>query len=117
MTTMQEALADRFLAAAEVPDFLQQTADLMQRTFSNEKYGNEGLRLSDSNNQTSQGAGGIPSKRQNKSRSGKSSRRAARNRQLLQSVGGLSYRGPWDVLKASSKPADYTMCRIKEVTK
>lgn len=116
MTTMQEALADKYLSASEVPDFLQQTYDLMQRSYANPKYGDEGLRLADSNNQTNQtgtSGPGIPSKRQNKIRSGRSARRAANNQATLAAVGGLSYKGPWDAIKASAKPATYEMCRLE----
>lgn len=111
MTTMQEALADKYLSAAEVPEFLAQTNDLMQRSFQNPKYGNEGQSIK------AGAEGAIPSKRQNKIRSGRSARKSANGRRALEAVGGLSYRGPWDALKASEKPADYNMCRLEQEVK
>ncbi len=111
MTTMQEALADKFLAPAEVPIFLSDTADLMQRSYANEKYGAEGQSL------RTGAEGAIPSKRQNKIRSGRSGRKAANGRASLQAVGGLSYRGPWDALKAAEKPADYPLCKLESERK
>jgi hypothetical protein len=111
MTTMQEALADKFLSAAEVPEFLAQTNDLMQRSFANPKYGAEGQSIK------AGAEGAIPSKRQNKIRSGRSGRKAANGRKDLQAVGGLAYKGPWDALKASEKPADYAMCRLEQEVK
>ena len=117
MTTMQEALAARFLQAAEIPTFLAETADLMNRSYANEKYGNAGLALTNGENasdsQSTTFRGGIPTKSQNRIRSGRAGRRAARGRQTLAAVGGLSYKGPWDAIKASTKPADYKLCRLK----
>jgi hypothetical protein len=111
MTTMQEALADKFLSAAEVPEFLAQTNDLMQRSFQNPKYGAEGQSIK------AGAEGGIPSKHQNKARSGRSARKSANGRRDLEAVGGLSYRGPWDALKASEKPADYALCKLEQEVK
>lgn len=51
----------------------------------------------------------VPSKRQNKARSGRQSRNAARNRQALQAVGGVA--GHWT--RAALKPSDYAMCKVK----
>lgn len=119
MTTMQEALADRYLQAAEVPDFLADTADLMQRSFANPKYGNEGLALTNGESASDNDGrrAGIPTRAQNKIRSGRAGRKAARSRQTLQAVGGLSYKGPWDAIKASTKPADYVMCKLESEVK
>jgi hypothetical protein len=51
----------------------------------------------------------VPSRAQNRIRSGRASRRAARNRQDLQAVGGVA--GHWT--RAALKPADYDMCKIR----
>jgi len=51
----------------------------------------------------------VPSKRQNKARSGRSYRKQARSQQTLRAVGGVG--GHWT--KAALKPADYTMCKVR----
>jgi len=50
----------------------------------------------------------VPSKRQNKVRSGRASRKSYQGRKVLEAVGGVS--GHWT--KAATKPADYPMCKI-----
>jgi hypothetical protein len=50
----------------------------------------------------------VPSKRQNKQRSGRSARKQANGRKDLEAVGGVS--GPWT--RAAMKPADYHMCKV-----
>jgi hypothetical protein len=50
----------------------------------------------------------VPSKRQNRIKSGRADRRAARNRQTAAAVGGVA--GHWT--RAALKPADYNMCKV-----
>lgn len=103
MTTMQEALADKFLTPNSA-DAQAYFSDLMQRTYANSKYGDEGLSLSS----------GIPSKRQNKIHSGRASRKAARSRQALQKVGGIwnSQQPGLSIVKAIYAPADKPLCKV-----
>jgi hypothetical protein len=50
----------------------------------------------------------VPSRAQNRIRSGRASRRAYRNQQAAQAVGGVA--GHWT--RATLKPADYHMCKV-----
>lgn len=51
----------------------------------------------------------VPSRRQNKMRSGRAARKQAQGQKALQAVGGVA--GHWT--RAVLKPADYPMCKVR----
>jgi len=91
VTTMQEALAARYQVHLTADDLVEMQENRTRST-DMAPMGTE-----------------VPSKRANKIRSGRASRRAAQNRQDMEAVGGVA--GHWT--RAALKPADYPMCKVR----
>jgi hypothetical protein len=92
MTTMLEALAAKYKVHIS-PDEAAELQANKTRSTDNAPMGTT-----------------VPSKRANRVRSGRASRRQWRSQQVAQAVGGVA--GHWT--RAAQKPADYPMCKVKQ---